>query len=139
MTDTTTTTQLTTPTGKTLADFRIPAKLTQKDPVLMDLIMKSESMKDEERQYWFNLYEVMNTAQIDKLRDILTRERAKLAEIDAKYGKKPKIDPVEAAKKAEEMAQKRAAEQAALRAREAKIKVQEAQAESDILSELDGL
>ena len=93
MTDTTTTTQVTTPTGKTLADFRIPAKLTQNDPALIDLIMKSESMKDEERQYWFNLYEVMNTAQIDKLRDILTRERAKLAEIDAKYGKKPKIDP----------------------------------------------
>ncbi len=139
MTDTTTTTQVTTPTGKTLADFRIPAKLTQNDPALIDLIMKSESMKDEERQYWFNLYEVMNTAQIDKLRDILTRERAKLAEIDAKYGKKPKIDPVEAAKKAEEMAQKRSAEQAALKAREAKIQAQEAEAEADILSELDGL
>lgn len=139
MTDTTTTAQLTTPTGKTLVDFRIPAKLTQNDPALIELIMKSESMKDEERQYWFNLYEVMNTAQIDKLRDILTRERAKLAEIDAKYGKKPKIDPVAAAKKAEEMAQKRSAEQAVLKARESKIRAQEAAAEADILSELDGL
>jgi hypothetical protein len=139
MTDTTTVTELTTPTGKTLTDFRIPAKLTQSDAALIELIMKSESMKDEERQYWFNLYEVMNTAQIDKLRDILTRERAKLAEIDAKYGKKPKIDPVEAAKKAEEMAQKRSAEQKILKEREAKIQAQEAQAEADILSELDGL
>jgi len=139
MTDTTTAVQLTTPTGKTLADFRIPQKLTDNDQALIELVMKSESMKDEERQYWFNLYEVMNTAQIDKLRDILTRERAKLAEIDAKYGKKPSIDPVEAAKKAEEMAQKRSAEQAALKAREAKIQAQEAAEEADILSELDGL
>ncbi|NCP67617.1 hypothetical protein GW756_05090 [bacterium] len=138
MTDTTIA-ELKTPTGKTLKDFRIPAKLTQNDQALIELIMKSESMKDEERQYWFNLYEVMNTAQVDKLRDILTRERQKLAEIDAKYGKKPQIDPVEAARKAEEMAQRRAAEQAALKQREAKIQAQEAQAEADILSELDGL
>jgi hypothetical protein len=135
----TTTDQIVTPTGKTLKDFRVPMKLTQNDAALMELIMKSESMKDEERQYWFNLYEVMNTAQIDKLRDILNRERAKLAEIDAKYGKKPKVDPVEAAKKAEEMAQKRSAEQSALREREAKIQAQEAEAEADILSELDSL
>lgn len=131
--------QVTTPTGKTLTDFRIPAKLTQNDPALIDLIMKSESMKDEERQYWFNLYEVMNAAQVDKLRDILTRERQKLAEIDAKYGKKTKIDPIEAARKAEEMAQKRVAEQVALKEREAKIQAQETVAEADILSELDGL
>ena len=136
---TTTTAQVTTPTGKTLADFRIPAKLTQNDPVLIDLIMKSESMKDEERQYWFNLYEVMNTAQIEKLRDILTRERKKLAEIDAKYGKKPVIDPVEAAKKAEEMAQKRAAEQAALARREAEHQAKEADAEAALMDELDNL
>lgn len=132
-------TQIKTPTGKSITDFRVPEKLKQNDPDLVDLIMKSESMKDEERQYWFNLYEVMNAQQITKLRDILTRERQKLAEIDAKYGKKPKIDPVEAAKKAEEMAQKRAAEQAAIKQREAEAQAKEAQAEDLLMSELEGL
>jgi len=132
-------TQLKTPTGKAITDFRIPAKLMQNDPALVDLIMRSESMKDEERQYWFNLYEVMNEGQIEKLRDILTRERAKLAEIDAKYGKKPEIDPVEAAKKAEDMAQKRAAEQAALKKREAEAQAKEAHAEDALMNELAGL
>lgn len=132
-------TQIKTPTGKAITDFRVPEKLLQNDAALVDLIMRSESMKDEERQYWFNLYEVMNTGQIEKLRDILTRERAKLAEIDAKYGKKPTIDPVEAAKKAEEMAQKRAAEQAVLRKREQANQAQKEQQEADILSELEGL
>lgn len=132
-------TQIKTPTGKTITDFRIPAKLLENDAELVDYIMKSESMKDEERQYWFNLYEVMNEQQVEKLRDILKREREKLAEIDAKYGKKPEIDPVEAAKKAEELAQKRAQEQAILKQREAKQQAQEAEAEANILSELEGL
>ena len=132
-------TQIKTPTGKTITDLRIPAKLLESDAALVELILKSESMKDEERQYWFNLYEVMNDGQIEKLRDILTRERQKLAEIDAKYGKKPEIDPVEAARKAEEMAKKRAAEQAALKQREAEHQAREANAEADILSELEGL
>lgn len=132
-------TQIKTPTGKAITDFRIPEKLMQNDPALVDLVMKSESMKDEERQYWFNLYEVMNTQQVEKLRDILTRERAKLAEIDAKYGKKPQIDPVQAAKKAEEMAKKRAAEQAALKQREAEAQAKESQAEDLLMSELEGL
>ena len=136
MTDTT---QIKTPTGKTIADFRVPAKLLENDQPLIDLILRSESMKDEERQYWFNLYEVMNSGQIEKLRDILTRERKKLAEIDAKYGKKPTIDPVQAAKKAEEMARKRSAEQAALAQREQANQAQKEQQEADILSELEGL
>lgn len=132
-------TQIKTPTGKTITDFRVPAKLQQNDPELVDLIMRSESMKDEERQYWFNLYEVMNAQQVEKLRDILTRERAKLAEIDAKYGKKPEIDPVQAAKKAEEMAKKRAADQQALKQREAEAQAKEAHAEDELMSELDNL
>ena len=132
-------TQVKTPTGKGITDFRIPAKLLESDVALVDLIMRSESMKDEERQYWFNLYEVMNTQQVEKLRDILTRERKKLAEIDAKYGKKPEIDPVQAAKKAEEMAKKRAAEQEVLKKREAEAQAKEAQAEDQLMSELDNL
>ncbi len=128
-----------TPSGKGISDFRVPEKLIAEDVELVDFIMRSESMKDSERQYWFNLWEVMNTEQRDKLRDILSRERTKLAEIDAKYGKKPKIDPVQAAKQAEELAQKRAAEQKAIANREQKQQESEAQAEADALAELENL
>ena len=79
-----------TKSGKTANDFHIPPKLLQQDRDLVNLILGSESMDDDERQYWFNLYSMMNAEQVGKLRDILTREREKLAEIDARYGKKRK-------------------------------------------------
>jgi len=123
-------------TKKTIKDFRIPQDLIDNDKSIIDLIMRSESMKDEERQYWFNLSEIMNEEQIEKLRDILARERKKLAEIDEKYGKK-KIDPVEVARKNKEMQARRAAEQKALAEREAKAKAEQGFDEDDLLSELD--
>ena len=42
----------------------------------------------EEKQSWFNLLPMMNKDQIDKLKDILTREEQKLAEIEQKYEQK---------------------------------------------------
>ncbi len=129
--------ELKTPTGKGFGDFTIPQPLIDEDKPLIDLVMKSESMKDSERQYWFNLTEVMNKEQVDKLRDILTRERQKLADIEAKYHKK-KIDPVVAAKQAEELARKRANRQAELKAKEEESKKEE-ENEEDILEELEGL
>ncbi len=125
-------------TNKTIKDFRIPEELMKSDKNIIDLIMRSESMKDEERQYWFNLSEIMNEEQVDKLRDILARERKKLAEIDEKYGKK-KVDPVEVARKNKEMQVRRAAEQKALAEKEAKHKAEENFDEDDLLSELDDL
>jgi len=131
-------TQIKTNTGKTIADFKIPQKMIENDPALVDLILKSESMNDSERQYWFNLSEVMNTAQVEKLRDILTRERQKLAEIDAKYNKKP-VDPVEAAQKAKQMADQRAAHQQNLAQREQAQEAAEQAQEEAALAELEAL
>jgi hypothetical protein len=53
---------------------------------LVVLILESKSINEKkEKQSWFDLYSLMNQDQIDKLRDILTREKQKLAEIEAKY------------------------------------------------------
>lgn len=41
--------------------------------------------KDSDKQSWFNLLPLMNQEQIDKLKDILVREKQKLAEIEKKY------------------------------------------------------
>lgn len=44
--------------------------------------------KDSDKQSWFNLLPLMNQEQIDKLKDILLREKQKLAEIEQKYQQK---------------------------------------------------
>ncbi|NJP03825.1 hypothetical protein HC823_00920, partial [Candidatus Gracilibacteria bacterium] len=123
---------LKTPTGKTVQDFEIPKTLFEQDQQLIDLVMRSESMKDSERQYWFNLTEVMNMDQLEKLRGILVRERQKLAEIEAKYGNqptKPQLSPEEIKKRNEELARKRAAEQAELAAKEQAQEAEESKTE----------
>lgn len=131
-------TQIKTTSGKTIADFKISEKLIANDPALIDLIMRSESMNDSERQYWFNLTDVMNEQQVVKLRDILTRERQKLAEIDAKYNKKP-VDSVEAARRAKAMAEQRATQHNNLATREAAAEAKEAKEEAAVLAELEAL
>ncbi len=125
-------------TGKMLADFQVPEKFLAEQSDLVEMLLKSESMNDEERQYWFNLAEVMNAEQVAKLRGILTRERTKLAEIESKYGpKQPTLTQAEIAERNAEIQTKRAKQQAELAAREAAHEATEN--EEDILSELDSL
>ena len=69
--------------------LNIPDDFLDREPDLTILILKSRSLaKNEEKQNWFNLIPMMNQEQIEKLRDILTRERDKIAEIEAKYEQK---------------------------------------------------
>jgi hypothetical protein len=69
--------------------FMIPDVFLENETDLVVLVLNSRSLaKDEEKQSWFNLVPMMNQDQISKLRDILTRERNKIAEIEAKYEKK---------------------------------------------------
>jgi hypothetical protein len=60
--------------------------MLENNPDLVVLVLESKSISDQkEKQSWFDLYSLMNQEQIDKLRDILTREKEKLAEIEARY------------------------------------------------------
>lgn len=69
--------------------FTIPDEFLITMPNLIVLILNSKSLDNaEEKQSWFNLLPMMNKDQIDKLRDILTREKQKLAEIEQKYEQK---------------------------------------------------
>jgi len=53
---------------------------------LVQLVLESKSLeKIEEKQNRFDLYPLMTDEQIDKLEDILTREKEKLQEIENKY------------------------------------------------------
>lgn len=71
--------------------YNISNTMIQNDPLLIKLILESRSLKTE-MQSWFDLYSKMNDVQIEKLYDILTREKNKLTEIEKEYtGKKLKI------------------------------------------------
>ena len=65
--------------------LRIPPDVQQAFGPLLALIKTSESMNNEERQYWINILPVMTAEQLKNLEDILVNERKQLAAIDAKY------------------------------------------------------
>ena len=52
---------------------------------LVDLILATESMDDDERQYWFDIMPSMTDEQVDRLYNILDTEKKKLETLEAKY------------------------------------------------------
>lgn len=71
---------------ETAKKFEIAAEYIPNMPDLIELVLRSKSLeKDEEKQSRFNLLPLMNDEQINKLKDILIREKQKLEEIEKKY------------------------------------------------------
>ena len=71
--------------------FNIQDDFLKQNSDLVILILQSRSLEnDTDKESWFNLIPLMNEEQINKLRDILTREKNKIAEIEAKYENKKK-------------------------------------------------
>jgi len=52
---------------------------------LVQLVLNTEAMDNDEKQYWFDIMPSMLDEQIDRLYDILETERVKLADLDTKY------------------------------------------------------
>lgn len=92
----------------------IQAKYTE----LVKLVLATESMDDEERQYWFDIMPSMNDSQIDRLFNILETERKKLEELELKYQEEIKS-----------LNEKHLIEWQEFQSRDAKRKVAEAQAQ----------
>lgn len=65
--------------------FYISDEMQASYPELIKLVLATESMDDEERQYWFDIMPSMNDSQIDRLFNILETERRKLEELELKY------------------------------------------------------
>ncbi|MEK7563790.1 MAG: hypothetical protein AAB544_05380 [Patescibacteria group bacterium] len=65
----------------------IPPETQTKFPEILTLIQGSESMNDEERQYWINILPIMTPEQVANLKQILNNEKSQLAAIDQKYSK----------------------------------------------------
>ena len=71
----------------TVADtkFTISDEVQAKYPELVKLVTATESMDDQEKQYWFEILPSMTDEQVDRLFNILETERAKLEELERKY------------------------------------------------------
>jgi hypothetical protein len=54
-------------------------------PDLITLLIGSESMDDEERQYWFTMLPDMTEMHVEKLREILINEKNRLSAINVRY------------------------------------------------------
>lgn len=115
-------------------EFNVPDDVKAQFPDLIDLISRSESMNNEERQYWVNILPIMTPEQVQNLRDILANERSQLDAIDSKY--KTEIDAVgqaEFLKRVEDEKKKRAADRAA--AEQAAAQGENAE---DVLKQIEG-
>lgn len=67
--------------------YSIPPMVKEKFPDLVQMIKETESMNDEERDYWFQILPIMTEDQIKKLRDILINEKEQLTRLDDEYEK----------------------------------------------------
>lgn len=65
--------------------YTLTQNVREKFPDLMKLIKETESMNDEEREYWFQILPIMTDEQIKKFRDILVNEKEQLAKLDKDY------------------------------------------------------
>jgi hypothetical protein len=69
----------------TVTGVQVPADTQARFADMVELILASESMNEEEKQYWITILPVMTEEQMKNLRDILEGERAQLQAIDEKY------------------------------------------------------
>lgn len=119
------------------AQLEIPDDLKAKYPELIQLIMGSESMNNEERQYWVNILPIMTPEQVQNLRDILLNEKRQLAAIDRKYaGEIEQIGQAQVIKQTEEDRRMRRQER---RKAEMEAAEKEENKEEDILSQIENL
>jgi vacuolar-type H+-ATPase subunit I/STV1 len=65
--------------------FNVSDEILAQYNELIDLILLTESMDDDERQYWFDIMPSMTNDQIDRLYSILDTEKKKLEKLEEKY------------------------------------------------------
>jgi len=71
--------------------FIVPDEIQAQYSELVKLILNTESMDNEEKQYWFDILPSMTDEQIDRLFNILETERKKLEELEIKYQEEIKM------------------------------------------------
>ena len=120
-----------------MAQVIIPDNIRKRYPEIVTLIEGSESMNDEERQYWINILPIMTPEQIENLKGILLNEKEQLKAIDEKYSKEvQKIGTDELVRKTESKRKKQISKR---KAKEQAAEEEEDQAMEDVLSQIESL
>lgn len=65
--------------------FKINDEMQAQYNELVNLIIETESMDDDEKQYWFDIMPSMTDNQVDRLFSILDTEKKKLEALESKY------------------------------------------------------
>lgn len=114
---------------------KIPADIAAKYPDLEALIMGTESMTDEERDYWFQILPIMTDEQIQKLIGILTHEKEQLTKLDSEY--QDQIQKLDQKNMLEAKEHEQRAKREALKKQEAAHEETESKAQEELLKKLD--
>lgn len=115
--------------------YNIPDTVKRKYPDLVEMIKKTESMSDEERDYWFQILPIMTDDQVKRLRDILEEEASQLAKLDEQYQDELTKLNKKHLEEWDDFERRQAREK--LASQEAAANVEEVQTEADLLGALD--
>lgn len=119
------------------AKFDIPQVVRDNHSELLELILVTKSMNDDERQYWFNILPIMSDEQVEKLRKILITEQRKLAEINQEYNARVTEINEKYLQKWQEKEVERKREE--LKKAEANAEIEDKNIEDNLLSQLNNL
>ncbi|MFA6992657.1 MAG: hypothetical protein WC269_05290 [Candidatus Gracilibacteria bacterium] len=117
--------------------YIIPQLVREKFPDLVKLIYETESMNDEEREYWLKIMPIMTEEQIVKFRNILVNEKEQLTKLDKEYEKDINRMNQKHVQEFDEVKMKEKLK--TLKDEESKDQKSEAQAEEDVLKKLQNL
>lgn len=118
--------------------YIVPALVREKFPDLIKLIYETESMNEEEREYWLQIMPIMSEDQISKFRDILVNERDQLSKLDQEY--QQEMNRINASKPAAEIDEKAMQEKLQnIKTAEAQSKQEEKGKEDVLLEQLKNL
>lgn len=115
--------------------FNIPAVVLEKYGDLVELIKKTESMSDEEREYWFQILPIMTADQVNRLKTILQEEANQLSKLDTQY--QDELTKLNKKHLEEWNVFQKKQEREALQAEEASHEAAEAKAEEEVLKNLE--
>lgn len=74
-------------TAVTATTLTIPEEVAKQFPEFVELIKGSQSMDNEERQYWADVLPIMSGDQLNNLKSILTNEKKQIEETNKAYSK----------------------------------------------------
>ncbi len=124
-----------TPASVTPGQFNVPAAVMEKYPQLVELIKKTESMSNEEREYWFQILPIMTEEQVTRLKTILDQEAAQLSKLDDQY--QDELSKLNKKHLEEWNVFEKKQQRVALQEKEAHTEAEEKKAEEEILKQLD--